>query len=407
MRGHLGERRGWQWPRCSAGNYVRGFRDWPPLIEFISKKGRKNRRRRKEGCCHPVTRSPLLFHLSPQWLIHSLFGLLLIHFFHHIYSPRLFLLAPSLRPWLIGSPATFPASVFSPFILSLSPASTFRVPSLHFSLSGILWNIHFLKGCLSLRYSSMSLSGPHFGSSSSFFSSNPFCSYHHLSSATPFMLVLSKWSCLPGRCCAGAQCTADVTNDFEEARLCCSLVSLRLQLDFRALLWHQKAYESRHLGATCHSLCCLYFVPFASTAAPPPPTPISGGSIHSHRRPLLISSISPSLLFHPSITPRLLKSAAIKTDAGLKCHGCISNCQNINLFTPSCPASFSFFSGLRGEKKEAESWKKGAGAEWGGRGNGEVRERKGDGGVELLAGGGVSCHLFWSCRRQRWRDLTT
>lgn len=52
-------------------------------------------------------------------------------------------------------------------------------------------------------------------------------------------------------------------------------------------------------------------------------------------------SFSPSFLssLHYHLPqPGLLKSAAIKTDAGLKCHKCISNCQNINLFTLSCLA---------------------------------------------------------------------
>lgn len=80
-----------------------------------------------------------------------------------------------------------------------------------------------------------------------------------------------------------------------------------------------------------HSSCCaLYTVLSLWVDAPshglppPPPSP----------------SLHPS--FHPSITPShslaLLKSAAIKTDAGLKCHKCISNCQNINLFTLRCLA---------------------------------------------------------------------
>lgn len=60
----------------------------------------------------------------------------------------------------------------------------------------------------------------------------------------------------------------------------------------------------------------------------------------SHGLPLPFPSLH--LSFHPTITtshnPGLLKSAAIKTDAGLKCHKCISNCQNINLFTLSCLA---------------------------------------------------------------------
>lgn len=130
-----------------------------------------------------------------------------------------------------------------------------------------------------------------------------------------------------------------------EARLCCSLISgfpppsllsLHLQFNLPPLLWHRRASASYHLGATCSFPMLSLFLSFCQCS----PT-LSGGSLLSHRLPLLLSSFSPSLLFHPSITPRLLKSAAIKTDAGLKCHGCISNCQNINLFTPSCPASLS------------------------------------------------------------------
>lgn len=45
-----------------------------------------------------------------------------------------------------------------------------------------------------------------------------------------------------------------------------------------------------------------------------------------------------SSLHYPSHSPVLLKSTAIKTDAGLKCHKCISNCQDINLFTFRCLA---------------------------------------------------------------------
>lgn len=56
--------------------------------------------------------------------------------------------------------------------------------------------------------------------------------------------------------------------------------------------------------------------------------------------PLPFPFLHPS--FHASITTSnnlaLLKSAAIKTDARLKCHKCISNCKNINLFTLSCLA---------------------------------------------------------------------
>lgn len=164
----------------------------------------------------------------------------------------------------------------------------------------------------------------------------------------------------------------------------------------------QAATWGRH--AHSHTPVFYLFIYFSFCQHSPT---VSGGSLPSHRLPLLLSSFSLSLLFHPSLTPRLLKSAAIKTDAGLKCHGCISNCQNINLFTPSCPASFSFFqSVLRGNKGEG-SWKKGARA-----GEEDVavrRQGKGEeevGGVSL-AGGGVSCHLFRSCRRLRGRDLTT
>lgn len=107
-------------------------------------------------------------------------------------------------------------------------------------------------------------------------------------------------------------------------------------------------------GRHAHSHTLFFFLPAR---------PVSGGSLPSHRLPLLLSLFSLSLLFHPSLNPRLLKSAAIKTDAGLKCHRCISNCQNINLFTPSCPASFSFFRSVLGENKGEGSWKKGAGAE--------------------------------------------
>lgn len=53
----------------------------------------------------------------------------------------------------------------------------------------------------------------------------PLCGYHHLSSATPFMLVPFKWSCLPALHRAGAECMANVRNYYKEAWLCCSLIS--------------------------------------------------------------------------------------------------------------------------------------------------------------------------------------
>lgn len=61
--------------------------------------------------------------------------------------------------------------------------------------------------------------------------------------------------------------------------------------------------------------------------------------------PLLSLHPSFHLSITPSRSPALLKSAAIKTDAGLKCHKRISNCQNINLFTLRCLAF------LRGEER--------------------------------------------------------
>lgn len=91
-----------------------------------------------------------------------------------------------------------------------------------------------------------------------------------------------------------------------------------------------------------HSPCCALntvhslWVTALSHGLPPPPSPPLHPSFH------------PSIT--PSCTPALLKSAAIKTDAELKCQKCISNCQNINLFTLRCLAFYSE-GGVRGVLK--------------------------------------------------------
>lgn len=91
-----------------------------------------------------------------------------------------------------------------------------------------------------------------------------------------------------------------------------------------------------NLQLQVYSTCCssytllrLWIAAPSHGLLPPPPPPLHPSS-------------------HPTITPSrtstLLKSAAIKTDAGLKCHKHISNCQNINLLTLPCFIhSFFFF----------------------------------------------------------------
>lgn len=92
-------------------------------------------------------------------------------------------------------------------------------------------------------------------------------------------------------------------------------------------------------------------------------SPHSPGSCTIPWAPSSSSSIPPFIPpLPPSRTPALLKSAAIKTDAGLKCHKCISNCQNINLFTLRCIAFFRGEEGGEGAKIGCEGMT-GAGAE--------------------------------------------
>lgn len=88
----------------------------------------------------------------------------------------------------------------------------------------------------------------------------------------------------------------------------------------------------------------LPFMNWSATAGPQPllrlihsPQSLGSCTIPWALSLLLLVSIPPFIPPLPP-TPALLKSAAIKTDAGLKCHKCISNCQNINLFTLRCLA---------------------------------------------------------------------
>lgn len=114
---------------------------------------------------------------------------------------------------------------------------------------------------------------------------------------------------------------------------------------------HSKSSVSCHLGATfphisvsqniCSSASTQALVHLVCSLQPPCCCIISWTSPHP---PLLFLSIpNPPPPLPPSTTPSLLKSAAIKTHAGLKCQKRISNCQNINLFTLRCLAF------LRGE----------------------------------------------------------
>lgn len=65
------------------------------------------------------------------------------------------------------------------------------------------------------------------------------------------------------------------------------LVSLHLQFYLPPLLWHQRASASHHLGATCSFPSLSSFLSFCQCS----PT-VSGGSLPSHRLPLLFLHLS-------------------------------------------------------------------------------------------------------------------
>lgn len=98
---------------------------------------------------------------------------------------------------------------------------------------------------------------------------------------------------------------------------CASVSSSHLQQQLQSSLLH--------LWAIRLSLCVA--VPISR--APSPPSPQITHCFSQSPRSRLPHSPQNS---HPT----LLKSAAIKTHAGLKCQKRISNCQNINLFTLRC-----------------------------------------------------------------------
>lgn len=99
--------------------------------------------------------------------------------------------------------------------------------------------------------------------------------------------------------------------------------------------------------------------------------------------PYPLVPLNPPPPLPPSTTPVLLKSAAIKTHAGLKCQKRISNCQNINLLTLRCLAFLrggGWWWRLGGEGWEL--WGRWCRREGGGRGERDRETRE----------SGVKCH---------------
>lgn len=162
--------------------------------------------------------------------------------------------------------------------------------------------IHSVKGCFSLCYPSISLSGSHFWLRLLLlFAVITICPQQHHSCLS----LLNDPACLLNIVQA---LSARLTSQMMTRRLGSAvllfqallllLVSLHLQFNLPPILWQQRASASHHLGATFSFSTLSLFLSFCQCC----PT-ISGGSLTSHRLPLLLSFLSPSLLFHPSITP--------------------------------------------------------------------------------------------------------